>query len=44
MDTFDLTLSLSRLDSKEAPNIGPIDETPPRLLLAALVLLYVRLN
>jgi hypothetical protein len=44
MDTFDLALLLSRMDSKEAPNSGPVDDTPPRLLAAALVLLYVRLN
>jgi hypothetical protein len=44
MDTFDLTLLLSRMDSKEAPNTGPVDNTPLGLLLAALVLLCVRHN
>jgi hypothetical protein len=44
METFDLDVLLSKMESEEAPNCGmPVTEAPP-WFLEALVRIFVRLN
>jgi hypothetical protein len=47
MVTFDLALLMRKMGSKEAPNLhgtGAIEEPSRQVLLAALVLVCIRLN